>query len=168
MPAANAPGPLRQALALLGWLLLCFAAAGVGGVASVQAGSFYTSLERPPWAPPPWLFGPVWTVLYTLMAVAAWTVWRRRAGAAGRRALVLFGVQLAANALWTWLFFAWRLGAWAFAEVLLLAALVALTIAAFAPVSRLAAALLLPYVAWVGFASALTFSLWRRNPGVLG
>ena len=164
----------RKLLGLLGWLALCFVAAAVGGLASVDAGSFYAQLDRPVWAPPGWVFGPVWTVLYTLMAVAAWLVWlqgqQRRHGHAPhtRAALLLFLAQLLANALWSWVFFAWRNGALAMAEVLLLWCLVAATTLVFWRVRTLAGVLLLPYLAWVSLAAALTFSVWQRNPGLLG
>lgn len=158
----------REWIGLGGWLLAAFAAAAIGGRASVNAASFYAQLVRPAWAPPGWLFGPVWTVLYLMMAVAAWLVWRERGRAGARAALSLFLVQLAANALWSWLFFAWRRGALAFAEVLLLGALVALTMVAFWRIRPLAGMLLLPYLLWVGFATALTFAVWRLNPGLLG
>lgn len=103
-----------------------------------------------------------------MMGVAAWLVWQQT-GAAGRRlALQLFVVQLAANALWSWLFFVWRQGALAFAEVALLWCLIMATFLAFWRVHRLAGALLLPYLGWVTFASALTYSVWRRNPELLG
>lgn len=158
----------KQVIGLLVWLLLAFAAAAAGGLASIQAGPFYLGLVRPAWAPPAWLFGPVWSVLYLLMAVAAWLVWR--AGASNRSAagLVVFTVQLAFNALWTWLFFAWHRGAWAFAEIVVLWVLIVVTMILFARTHKLAAALLAPYLAWVTFAAALNFSLWRLNPAVLG
>ncbi len=162
------PPPPRQALGLLAWLLIAFAAAAVGGFASANAGDFYRDLVRPTWAPPGWLFGPVWSVLYAFMGVAAWLVWRARGFAGARNALLVFLVQLAANALWTWLFFVWRQGGLAFAEILLLWALIVVTISAFWQVSRVAAALLVPYLAWVSLASALTLSIWRLNPGLLG
>lgn len=158
----------RQAAGLLGWLLLAFAAAGVGGLASANAGAFYSELIRPSWAPPGWLFGPVWSILYAFMAIAAWLVWRERGFSGARSALVLFCVQLAANALWSWLFFVWRQGGFAFVEVLLLWSLILVTVVLFWRVSKLAAALLLPYLAWVSFASALTLALWRLNPELLG
>jgi tryptophan-rich sensory protein len=157
----------KQVLGFLGWLLACFSAAAIGGFASSQAGDFYKALIRPDWAPPGWLFGPVWTVLYILMAVSAWLVWRdygfRRAGSA----LSLFIVQLAVNALWTWLFFVWHLGAVAFAEILLLWLLILASVASFWRLHRLAAVLLLPYLAWVSFASVLTWAVWRNNPHIL-
>ena len=158
----------RQGIGLAGWLLGSFAAAAVGGVASANAGGFYQQLVRPGWAPPPWLFGPVWSVLYLMMGIAAWLVWRDRGFRGARAALTLFVVQLAANALWTWLFFAWRRGALAFGEILLLWVLIAATIVAFWRVRPLAGALLLPYLLWVTFATALTFAVWRMNPALLG
>lgn len=154
-----------QLLGLLGWLLVTFATAAVGAVASVDAAEFYLQLSKPSWAPPAGVFGPVWSALYLLMGVAAWLVWRSP-GSRGL-ALGLFGAQLAANALWSWLFFGWHLGALAAVEVLVLLALIAATTVAFWRASRLAALLLMPYLMWVGFASVLTWSVWRSNPGLL-
>ncbi len=154
-----------QLVGLLGWLLAAFAAGAVGAVASVDAASFYAQLIKPSWAPPAWVFGPVWSTLYALMAVAAWLVWR--SPGSRRVALVLFGVQLAANALWSWLFFAWQRGAMAAVEVLVLLALIVATVVAFWRSSRLAALLLVPYLLWVSFAAVLTWTVWRSNPGLL-
>lgn len=137
----------------------------MGAVASVDAGSFYAQLTKPSWAPPAGVFGPVWTALYALMGVAAWLVWR--SPGPRRVALGLFGAQLAANALWSWLFFAWHQGALAAVEVLVLLALIVATMAAFWPASRVAALLMVPYALWVSFASALTWAVWRSNPGLL-
>lgn len=133
----------------------------------MDAASFYAALARPAWAPPASVFGPVWTVLYALMGVASWLVWRESGAMLRKPALGVYVVQLIANALWSWLFFYWKSGALAFAEVLLLLALIVLTVAMFWRVRRLAALLLLPYLAWVAFASALTWSVWRANEGVL-
>lgn len=167
-PSAPALPRSRQWLGLAGWLALAFATAAIGAVASVSAKAFYAELVRPAWAPPGWLFGPVWTTLYALMGVSAWLVWRERGVAGARMALALFIVQLAVNALWSWLFFAWRLGGPAFAEVLLLWCLIVATVIAFRRISVLAAVLLLPYLVWVTFASVLTFAVWRLNPALLG
>ena len=156
-----------QILGLAGWLLLTFAAAAAGAFASAGAGAFYRQLARPEWAPPGWLFAPVWTVLYVLMGVAAWLVWRAHGLRQARTALILYVAQLAANALWTWLFFVWHQGALAFAEILLLWGLIIATVVAFSRLHALAAALLLPYVAWVTFASVLTYATWKLNPAVL-
>lgn len=157
----------RQVLGLLGWLILAFAAAAIGGLASANAGAFYQQLVRPEWAPPGWLFAPVWSVLYLCLGISAWLVWRERGFRAASTALVLFMSQLAANALWTWLFFVWQQGALAFAEILILWALILATLLAFWRVRPLAGALLLPYLVWVTFALALTFATWQLNPRLL-
>ncbi len=168
--ALASPRPLAWQLAgLAGWLLVTFAAAALGAAASSQAGSFYADLARPAWAPPGWLFGPVWGALYLAMGLAAWLVWRSRADwRAAVPALTVYLVQLAANALWTWLFFVWRQGGWAFAEVVLLAVLILLTIHRFRRHSAISALLLVPYLGWVLFAAALTWTTWQMNPAVLG
>lgn len=156
---------LSQVAGLLGWLLVVFVAAAVGAAASVDAPSFYAQLSKPTWAPPAGVFGPVWTVLYALMGVAAWLVWR--SPGPKRAALTLFGAQLAANALWSWLFFAWHRGALAAVEILVLLALIVAMIVAFWRISRLAALLMVPYLLWVSFASVLTWAVWRSNPTLL-
>ncbi|MBL8265503.1 TspO/MBR family protein [Steroidobacter sp.] len=158
----------QQIFGLAGWLAVCFAAAAVGAVASVQAGSFYLSLVRPSWAPPASVFGPVWTVLYALMAVSAWLVWREGGFRHARTALTLFLVQLILNALWSWLFFAWHLGAAAFVDIVLLWGLIVATVIAFWRIRPLAGALLIPYLLWVSFATALNYSVWQLNPQALG
>ncbi|UXA53002.1 tryptophan-rich sensory protein [Xanthomonas prunicola] len=157
-----------QWFGLLGWLVLCYAVAALGAMASIQAASFYALLQRPAWAPPGWLFGPVWTVLYGMMAVSVWLVWRRGSRAGKRPALGLFVLQLTLNGVWSWLFFARQLGAWAFADIVALWLVLAGTIAVFAKRQALAAWLLVPYLAWVSFAAALNFSVWQLNPEVLG
>jgi tryptophan-rich sensory protein len=157
-----------QGLGLLGWLGVAFVAAAIGAVASVQAASFYGQLAQPSWAPPASVFGPVWSVLYAMMGIAAWLVWREGGFAARRRALTVFLVQLALNALWSWLFFAWHHGALALLDIALLWVLIVVTIVLFWRVRPLAGALLLPYLAWVSFASALNYAVWQLNPQVLG
>jgi len=164
-------GP-RSWLGLLAWVALTAAAGALGAIASLDAPSFYGALAKPAWAPPAWLFGPVWSALYLMMAVAAWLVWRESDatltdGGNRRRGLALFIVQLVLNALWTWLFFAWRQGAAAFVEIVLLWLAIAATIRQFGRVRPLAGWLLVPYLGWVSFATALTWALWQGNPGVL-
>lgn len=158
----------KQFVGLVGWILGSFVAAAIGSAASLQAGPFYTQLARPDWAPPSFLFGPVWTVLYALMGIAAWLVWRDAGFRAAKTALTLFLVQLALNALWSWLFFAWHRGGLAFADILLLWALIVATLIAFWRIRPLAGALLVPYLMWVSFASALNYSVWQLNPEILG
>jgi translocator protein len=158
---------IREVAGLVGWLVATFAAAAIGAIGSAAAPTFYEQLVRPSWAPPASAFGPVWTLLYAATALAAWLVWRTHSIAAARGAFALFFAQLAANALWSWLFFSWQLGALAFAEVLVLWALIVATIVAFWRRNALAAVLLVPYLAWVTFASALTFAVWQLNPDAL-
>ena len=168
MSATSLPTPRKaESGALAGLLLATFLTAAIGAFASIDAKEFYASLNQPSWSPPPSVFGPVWSALYLMMCAAAWLVVRQVGTAAARPAMGLYGAQLLCNALWTWLFFRWHWGAVACAEVLLLFVLVALTLRAFWRVRPLCGWLMLPYLVWVGFASALTLSMWRLNPGVL-
>jgi tryptophan-rich sensory protein len=157
----------KQIIGLVGWLIVSFIAAAVGGAASIKAGPFYTQLVRPDWAPPPSIFGPVWTVLYALMGIAAWQVWRIAGFRAAGFALTLFLVQLVFNALWSWLFFRWHRGALAFIDILWLWALIVATLIAFWRISSLGGALLVPYLLWVTFAAGLNYSVWQLNPLLL-
>lgn len=158
----------KQILGFMGWFFLSFAVAAIGAWASIDTKDFYGQLTQPAWAPPAWVFGPVWSVLYLMMAVAAWLVWRAGGWRAHRTVLLLFIVQMALNALWTWLFFAWQMGAWAFADIVVLWVLIAATLVGFWRVRPLAGALLLPYLAWVSFAMALNYAVWQLNPQILG
>ena len=158
----TAPSGMRPWLALAGWLLLCFAAASMGAL--FMPGQWYAALRKPAWNPPGWVFGPVWSALYTMMAVAAWLVWRQGGFAAQRRPLGFFLAQLALNALWAPLFFGLHQPGIAFVEIVLLWLAIAGTLAVFRPVSSIAAWLLAPYIAWVSFATLLNFTLWRLNP----
>ncbi|AWV89889.1 TspO/MBR family protein [Bradymonas sediminis] len=158
----------QQTFGLIGWLVLSYIVSAIGGVASFQARAFYADLTQPAWAPPGWLFGPTWMVLYTMMGVAAWLVWREGGAEKNRIALGIFIVQLAVNGVWSWLFFAWSLGALAFADIVLLWLLIVATIALFWRTRPLAGALLIPYLLWVSFAAALNFAVWQLNPQILG
>lgn len=151
----------RLALGWIGWVLACFAAAASG--AMFMPGEWYASIQKPPWNPPSWLFGPVWTTLYFMMATAAWLVWRQGGFAAQRRPLGWFLAQLALNAAWTPIFFGLHWMGVALLEMLLLWGGILLTINAFQRISRPAAWLLVPYLAWVSFAAVLNFTLWRLN-----
>lgn len=154
--------------ALAGWLAVTFVAAAIGSVATFSAGEFYLGLSRPAWAPPPSVFGPVWTTLYLMMAVAAWLVWRSGGFAVHRRPLVLYLVQLAVNALWSWTFFSWRSGLQAMIVLVALWLMIIPMAAMFRRANRLAGALIIPYILWVTFAGMLNYATWRMNPGVLG
>jgi tryptophan-rich sensory protein len=163
MVAVQVPAPAAriQILGLLGWLAACFAAAAIGGYFS--PGEWYAGLRKPAWNPPNWLFGPVWSALYTMMGVAAWLIWRRGGFAANGPALRCFLAQLALNALWSSLFFGLRRPGLALIEILLLWLAIAATLALFWRAQRAAGLLLVPYLAWVSFASVLNFTLWRLN-----
>ncbi|HWJ09462.1 MAG TPA: TspO/MBR family protein [Nocardioides sp.] len=147
-------------LSLLPFLAAVAAVAVLGGLAASSSGETYRSLDLPPFAPPSWLFGPVWTVLYVMIAVAGWQAWRERAGTT---ALVLWSVQLVLNLAWTPLFFAADLYGWALADIVALLVAIGATIAAFRRTSTLAAWLMVPYAAWVAFATALNVAIVVLN-----
>lgn len=157
-----------QILGFIGWLVVCFATSAIGAIASIQARTFYAQLTQPTWAPPGWVFGPVWTTLFAMMAVSAWLVWRSGGFRSNRTALSLFLLQLVVNALWSWLFFAWHRGGLAFADIILLWILIVATIVTFWRVRPLAGMLLIPYLLWVSFAAGLNFAVWQLNPQILG
>lgn len=147
--------------ALAGWLILTFLAPAAG--TWLTSPEWYGQLAKPSWSPPAWVFGPVWTTLYVLMAMAAWLVWREGGWTRQRRALAFYCGQLVLNAAWTPLFFGLRQPGLAFAEIVLLWLAILATVLAFAKVRVLAAWLLAPYLAWVSFAAALNFAIWRMN-----
>lgn len=147
-------------LALAGLIVVCQLAGATGALATDPG--FYRELTRPSWAPPGWLFGPVWLTLYTMMGVAGWLVWRRRPGP-DRTAMALFGVQLALNAAWTPVFFGLRSIGGGLLVIAAMNLAILATIVAFGRHSRPAAWLLVPYATWVGFATALNAALWHLN-----
>jgi len=153
---------MSRLVSLAGFLALVVLTAWLG--AKFPAGEYYALLNKPDWAPPGWLFGPVWSILYALMAVAMWKVWesghQARSGA-----LVWWLLQLGLNAAWSWLFFGLTRTGWAMAELAVLIGLVILCIKAFSLISRSAAWLMLPYLLWLVFAFVLNFSLWSLNGG---
>lgn len=152
--------PMRSAIALVGFIVLAQAAGATGAL--VTDAEFYRSLDRPAWAPPGWLFGPVWITLYVLIGVSAWLVWRRPRSPTRRSALTWWGVQLAINAAWTPVFFGLEaIGASLVVIVALLLAIL-VTIERAGRVTRPAAWLLVPYAAWVAFATALSAAIWLR------
>jgi tryptophan-rich sensory protein len=146
---------------LVAWVVLCFSASILGILFS--PGEWYAQMNKPSWNPPSWLFGPVWTTLYLMMGLAAWLVWKKGGFKSQSRPLTLFLVQLTLNAAWSPLFFGLRNPGVAFVEILMLWCAIVATIIFFWKVNRWAALLLLPYLAWVSFASVLNFTLWRMN-----
>ncbi len=156
----QAPSAVRSALALPGFILITFCAP-LAGMFSLP-GLWYAELNKPSWNPPAWIFGPAWALLYTLMAIAAWLVWKHDGW---RRALRLYFVQLLLNAAWTPLFFGAHQLGWALVEILVLWIAILLTLLNFRSVYKPAGWLLVPYLGWVTFAAFLNFTLWRMNPG---
>lgn len=148
-------------LPLAGWMLLCLTASGTAVFVSVDG--WYSTLEKPWLNPPFWVFAPVWTVLYLMMGVAAWLVWRKGGWTAQRLVLGWFLMQMVLNALWTPIFFGMHWIGAAFGEIVLLWLTLLTTLVLFWRASRLAGILLIPYLAWVSFAAYLNFALWRLN-----
>lgn len=151
-------------ISLVFWILICFTVAGISSSFTVhEIAGWYSTLVRPSIAPPNWVFGPVWTCLYTLMAVAAWRASTSAASSWRSIAIILFLAQLALNFLWSFIFFHWHQIGWALLEVISLWFAILLTILAFGRVSRMAAWLMVPYLAWVSFASVLNGKYWQLN-----
>ena len=154
----------RQAVGLGVSLLICFGAAGLGAVLTKPSiKTWYAALAKPTWTPPGWVFGPVWSALYLAMAVAAWLVWREAGFSGAKLALVLFVIQLLLNVGWSAIFFAVHRPDFAFAEIILLWLAILGTLVVFWPLSRAAGWLMVPYLAWVAFASTLNYAIWRLN-----
>ena len=139
----------------------------VAAVASFGAwftpGSWYEALAKPSWNPPNWLFGPVWSVLYVMIAISGWLIWSQRARVAIGFALSLFAFQLVLNALWSALFFGLHRIDWAAIEICVLWAMIGFLIRISWKISRPAAYLLLPYWLWVSFAAFLNLTVWQLN-----
>lgn len=151
-------------MSLLPFVLACFAAAGVGWLFTASSvNAWYTQLRRPEWTPPNWIFGPLWTTLYLMMAISAWLVWRSSDWSSSKFALTLFAIQLVLNTMWSIVFFGLHKVGPAFGEILLLWMMIIATAVAFLPLSLLAAWLLIPYIVWVAFASYLNFRIWQMN-----
>jgi tryptophan-rich sensory protein len=159
------PNFASQAIGLLAFVAICFVAAGLGSLATLPSiPTWYAGLEKPFFTPPNEIFGPVWTVLYALMAVAGWLAWRADAIEPDRRAaLIAFGVQLVLNVAWSFAFFGMQSPLAGLGVIVLLLAAILWTIATFRLVSKLAAALMLPYLAWVAFATALNAGIYVLN-----
>ncbi len=152
-----------EAVGLLVFLALCLAVSGIGGaVTATSVATWYQTLEKPAFNPPDWVFAPVWTTLYVLMAISGWRVWRVKSEA-GRQALIVFALQLGLNLIWSFLFFGFQQIGLALIEVAALLLAILLTAVLFWRIDRLAGILFLPYLLWVGYAMLLNASLWLLN-----
>ncbi|MEM8556779.1 MAG: TspO/MBR family protein [Bacteroidota bacterium] len=154
---------MRDVLVLFGFIGVVALVATVG--ARFEPGAWYAALYKPAWTPPNWLFPVAWTVLYLLIAVAGWLVWREVGFAGAKGAFTVYGVQLVLNAAWSWLFFGRHDMGLAFLDITGLWLAIALTLLFFWSIKPLAGALLVPYLLWVTYAAALNLALWRMNPG---
>jgi benzodiazapine receptor len=156
--------PLRQGLGLAVFIVICFAVAGVGSLLTTPAlDGWYATLRKPSWNPPGWVFGPVWSLLYLSMAIAAWLVWRKYGVSGAAIPLALFAAQLVLNGAWSGLFFALHQPWLALAEIVLLWCAILATAISFGRIMPLAGWLLVPYLAWVTFAAMLNLTLARMN-----
>jgi translocator protein len=155
----------KSTAGLVGWLVVSFATGWIGSRS--MPGAWYASLAKPSWNPPSAIFAPVWSVLYVLMGVAAWLVWRKAGFSGAGAALVLFIVQLVLNTLWSYLFFGLHRPDLAFFDIVALWVVILIIVVLFWRVDRLAGGLMLPYVVWVTFASYLNHVLWRLNAGLI-
>jgi len=157
---------LARWIGLVFFLAACLGAGSLGAIATTpEIEGWYQTLVKPSWNPPNYVFGPVWTVLYVMMAVAAWLVWKPGGFRLAAIPLALFAVQLGLNIAWSWIFFGMHQTGWAFVEILVLWLAIAATAVAMFRHSGIAAWLLLPYLGWVTFAAVLNFTIWRLNPG---
>jgi benzodiazapine receptor len=155
----------KSILGLAGWLVITFAAAWIGS--RYMPGAWYALLAKPSWNPPNSVFGPVWTVLYVLMAVAAWLVWRKAGLSGAGPALIVFVIQLVLNVMWSYLFFGLHRPDAAFVDIVALWMAILVVMILFWRVDWVAGGLMAPYAVWVAFASYLNFVLWRLNRGLL-
>lgn len=166
MAEEDNPGPIsrRDILALFGFLILCFLVSGLGGwITATSVGTWYQTLEKPSFNPPDWVFAPVWTTLFLMMAIAGWRVWRKAGFERARPAFLAYFIQLGLNLLWSFLFFGMQNIGFAFGEIMFLLAAIIVTTALFARIDKIAAMLFIPYAAWVAFATLLTGAIFVLN-----
>ena len=151
-------------IGLLGFLFVCLGAGGLGAtVTTPEIDGWYATLQKPSWNPPDSVFGPVWTALYVMMAIAAWQVWKPEGFRAAAMPLALFALHLVLNVAWSWIFFGMHRPGWAFAEIVILWAVILATTVTFFRASTSAGWLMVPYLAWVSFAAVLNFTIWWLN-----
>lgn len=159
--------PVRQIAALLLFLGVCYLVAWSGAQVSpgvgVGSSEWYNSLQKPSWNPPAWVFGPVWSLLYTMMGIAAWLVWKEAGFQNAKVAMALFFTQLILNGLWSWIFFGMQETGWAFIEIMVLLVAIIVTTITFYKKRSLAGWLMLPYILWVAFATFLNYAIWTLN-----
>lgn len=155
---------LQETVGLAVWVVITFSAAGIGSVFTRKTvENWYVGISKPEWTPPNWVFGPVWTTLYLMMAFAAWLVWRNRRLSDVRTTLSIFALQLMLNAFWSVAFFGLKNIGLALIDIVFLWLAIGATITLFLKVNRLAGWLLIPYLLWVTFAGILNLKIWTMN-----
>lgn len=147
--------------ALFGWIVLC-SLAGIFG-AQFEPGAWYESLQKPSWTPPNWVFPVVWPILYLMMGVSAWLIWKMKEVSIGDTEFRWFYLQLLLNAIWSWIFFGRQMISTALADIFLLWIAILFTILLFWNRNRSAGLLLIPYLLWISYASALNLAIWQLN-----
>ena len=165
MSSQNNTKPSYRFFIMILWIGLCYMVAWAGALVSpgIASPEWYESLSKPEWNPPAWIFGPVWTTLYTLMGIAAWLVWKDHGFRHAKAALVFFLIQLGLNGLWSQIFFGMQQPGWAFLEIIILLAAILATTWLFFKKNRAAGWLMTPYIAWVSFATILNGAIWVMN-----
>lgn len=146
-------------------IVVCLSIGGISGFfTSSEIPIWYSTLNKPVFNPPNWIFGPVWTSLYILMGIAFWLIWKSNANIIlKKRAMIFFAIQLFLNFWWSILFFGYHQLGFAFVEIILMWAFILLSIVSFYPISKIASYLLIPYICWVSFAAVLNFAIWKLN-----
>ena len=164
MNQSTEPSNAGKLIGLVVFIAICLGAGGLGAIATTaEIDGWYKTIEKPSWNPPGYVFGPVWTTLYIMMAIAAWLVWKPAGFQSVKVPLSLFSGQLALNIGWSWVFFNFHQPGWAFGEIVVLWIAIVATTIAFFQSSKTAGWLLVPYVSWVTFAAVLNFAIWRLN-----
>ena len=165
MGSLNQKNTSVRVAGLIFWIGLCYLVAWTGAQVSpgIASSEWYEALNKPDWNPPGWVFGPVWTILYTMMGIAAWLVWKQYGFSGAMPAFVAFLIQLGLNGLWSQIFFNLQEPGWAFAEIIVLLAAIVCTTYLFYQKSSAAGWLMVPYILWVAFASVLNGAIWVMN-----
>lgn len=157
----------KLAVGLTASILLCITAGAIGGMATTSSvDGWYSEVIKPPWNPPNWIFGPVWSILYLMMGVSAWLIWKDSEFKKANLELGWFAFHLVLNVLWSVIFFGLKSPGWAAIEIVFLWISIAVSILLFFRRSKLAAILLVPYLAWVTFAMFLNYAIWSLNRGL--
>lgn len=156
---------MNNIIKLIICILVCLAVGGISGYfTSTEIPTWYSTINKPSFNPPNWIFGPVWTTLYILMGISFWLIWKSDVSTEVKnKAMLFFAIQLVLNFFWSIIFFSFHQTGFAFIEIIVMWIFILLSILSFYPISKTAAYLLIPYLLWVSFASVLNFAIWKLN-----